>query len=75
MSQTYSVEVSDRAKAIVRNLRDPSVIVPAVCAVLDQQNELTTGYIQEHMLSGPGKHGTDDARGPDRIAPPVRAPG
>jgi hypothetical protein len=55
MSQTYSVEVSDQAKAIVRNLKDPSVIIPAVCAVLDQQNELTTGYIQEHMLSGPGK--------------------
>jgi hypothetical protein len=55
MSQTYSVEVSAEAQAIVRNLKDPSVIIPAVCAVLDQQNELTTGYIQEHMLSGPGK--------------------
>ena len=51
----YSVEVSEEAKAIVHNLQDKAAVAAVVCAVMDQQNELTTGYIQEHMLSGPGK--------------------
>lgn len=53
MSQ--SIQISPEAYAVVRNLRDTTGVMATICRVMDQQNELTTGYIQQNFLSGPGK--------------------
>jgi hypothetical protein len=55
MPESKSVQISPAAYAVIRNLRDTSGVMATVCRVLDQQNELTTGYIQQNFLSGPGK--------------------
>jgi hypothetical protein len=49
------VTVSPKALAIIRNLQDKAGVMATICRVLDYQNELTTGFIQQNMLSGPGK--------------------
>jgi len=54
-NESKYVQISPRAYEIVRNLRDTAGVMTAVCRVMDQQNELTVGYIQKSFLSGPGK--------------------
>lgn len=49
------VSISPQALALVRNLKDTSLVGQLVCQRMDYQNELTTAYIQQHFLSGPGR--------------------